>query len=186
MAAAARAAPTRRSPRTLRHAPAQGRGTKPDDSILRGRFDEKVQADMCREIALELGFDSARGRLGEAGRLVEDRGGTSVSYAFAPFYMACRCVCPSLYGRRTSLGRSDDHQVRPMDEAACWICLSAHRRQACLLLNSRYKADDFTEGLTGTIHETGHAIYEQGRNLAYDCLPVNEALSMGEEPKEGG
>ena len=24
-----------------------------------------------------------------------------------------------------------------------------------------------------------HAIYEQGRNLEYDGLPVNEALSMG-------
>lgn len=31
----------------------------------------------------------------------------------------------------------------------------------------------------GTIHETGHALYEQGRNLSYDGLPVNEALSMG-------
>lgn len=31
----------------------------------------------------------------------------------------------------------------------------------------------------GTIHETGHALYEQGRNLEYDGLPCNEALSMG-------
>ncbi len=32
---------------------------------------------------------------------------------------------------------------------------------------------------TGAIHETGHALYEQGRNLAYDGLPVNSAMSMG-------
>lgn len=31
----------------------------------------------------------------------------------------------------------------------------------------------------GAIHETGHALYEQGRNLDYDGLPVNAALSMG-------
>ena len=31
------------------------------------------------------------------------------------------------------------------------------------------------QGLTGAIHETGHALYEQGRNLEYDGLPVNEA-----------
>lgn len=32
---------------------------------------------------------------------------------------------------------------------------------------------------SGAIHETGHALYEQGRNLEYDGLPVNSALSMG-------
>lgn len=31
----------------------------------------------------------------------------------------------------------------------------------------------------GTVHETGHALYEQGRNKEFDGLPVNEALSMG-------
>lgn len=25
----------------------------------------------------------------------------------------------------------------------------------------------------GAIHETGHSLYEQGRNLQYDGLPVN-------------
>lgn len=46
-------------------------------------------------------------------------------------------------------------------------------------MTTRFKSGDLTEGLTGAIHETGHALYEQGRNLAYDGLPVNEALSMG-------
>ncbi|EFJ40298.1 hypothetical protein VOLCADRAFT_108221 [Volvox carteri f. nagariensis] len=41
------------------------------------------------------------------------------------------------------------------------------------------KKDNVVEGLTGAIHETGHALYEQGRNLEYDGLPVNSALSMG-------
>jgi carboxypeptidase Taq len=42
-------------------------------------------------------------------------------------------------------------------------------------MTTRFKAGDLTEGLTGAVHETGHALYEQGRNLAYDGLPVNQA-----------
>jgi Zn-dependent M32 family carboxypeptidase len=48
-------------------------------------------------------------------------------------------------------------------------------------MTTRFKEGDLTEGLTGAIHETGHALYEQGRNLdgAWEGLPVNSALSMG-------
>jgi len=46
-------------------------------------------------------------------------------------------------------------------------------------ITSRYQEADMREGLMATIHETGHALYEQGRNLEYDGLPVNAALSMG-------
>mmetsp|Transcript_28741 Transcript_28741/g.39724 ORF Transcript_28741/g.39724 Transcript_28741/m.39724 type:complete len:556 (-) Transcript_28741:269-1936(-) len=46
-------------------------------------------------------------------------------------------------------------------------------------MTTRFKEGDLTEGLTGAIHETGHALYEQGRNLEYDGLPVNAHLSMG-------
>lgn len=31
----------------------------------------------------------------------------------------------------------------------------------------------------GAVHETGHALYEQGRNPDWDGLPVSKALSMG-------
>ena len=41
-------------------------------------------------------------------------------------------------------------------------------------MTTRFKPDDLTEGLTGAIHETGHALYEQNRNLKYDGLPVNQ------------
>lgn len=40
-------------------------------------------------------------------------------------------------------------------------------------MTTRFKNEDITEGITGAIHETGHALYEQGRNLQYDGLPVN-------------
>ena len=45
-------------------------------------------------------------------------------------------------------------------------------------MTTRFKEHDVSEGLTGAIHETGHALYEQGRNLEYDGLPVNSALGM--------
>jgi carboxypeptidase Taq len=32
-------------------------------------------------------------------------------------------------------------------------------------MTTRFKQDDLLEGLTGAVHETGHALYEQGRNL---------------------
>merc|ERR1712187_773899 len=45
-------------------------------------------------------------------------------------------------------------------------------------MTTRFKPNDLTEGLTGVIHETGHALYEQGRNLDFDGLPVNLAAGM--------
>ena len=48
-------------------------------------------------------------------------------------------------------------------------------------MTTRFKEEDITEGLTGAIHETGHSLYEQGRNLdeEYNDQPVSAALSMG-------
>lgn len=46
-------------------------------------------------------------------------------------------------------------------------------------MTTRYSKDNVMEAITGTIHETGHALYEQGRNLEYDGLPVNSAMGMG-------
>ena len=49
-------------------------------------------------------------------------------------------------------------------------------------MTTRFKEDDLTEGLTGAIHETGHALYEQGRNLDYDGLPVNQVPLLQNAP----
>ena len=48
-------------------------------------------------------------------------------------------------------------------------------------MTTRFKEEDLTEGLTGAIHETGHALYEQGRNDDPEWLdlPVSSAMSMG-------
>jgi carboxypeptidase Taq len=37
-------------------------------------------------------------------------------------------------------------------------------------MTTRYKETDIIEGITGTIHETGHSIYEQGRPKEYEIL----------------
>jgi len=46
-------------------------------------------------------------------------------------------------------------------------------------ITTRYSTDNWKDGVTGTVHEVGHALYEQGRNSAYADLPVSRALSMG-------
>lgn len=46
-------------------------------------------------------------------------------------------------------------------------------------MTTRFKDDQLLDGIAGTMHETGHALYEQGRNLNYDGLPVNEVGAGG-------
>lgn len=41
----------------------KSRGKAPDASWLSGDYDEAKQADLCKEIALDMGFDLDRGRL---------------------------------------------------------------------------------------------------------------------------
>ncbi len=45
-------------------------------------------------------------------------------------------------------------------------------------ITTRYRADDAMEALTGTIHEVGHALYEQGLHAAHDGLLVDRACGM--------
>jgi carboxypeptidase Taq len=44
-------------------------------------------------------------------------------------------------------------------------------------ITSRFRQDEWYQGLAGTIHEGGHAIYEQ--NLVPSALSIDSALSMG-------
>lgn len=45
-------------------------------------------------------------------------------------------------------------------------------------LTTRYQAEDFTESLMGTLHETGHALYEQGLPKKWGTQPVGMARGM--------
>jgi len=101
-------------------------GTAPHDSWLKGKYNTDKQAELCKQVALDIGFDLDNGRL--------------------------------------------DVSVHPFTGGA---------HPTDVRMTTRFKEEDLTEGLTGAIHETGHALYEQGRNLEWDGLPVNKALSMG-------
>ncbi len=46
-------------------------------------------------------------------------------------------------------------------------------------ITTRYSTDSFVESLMAVVHETGHALYEQGRPKAYAGQPVSEARSSG-------
>ncbi|MGR7996255.1 MULTISPECIES: carboxypeptidase M32 [unclassified Xanthobacter] len=45
-------------------------------------------------------------------------------------------------------------------------------------ITTRYDEADFSSALMGVLHETGHALYEQGRPAAYLNQPVGQARSM--------
>jgi carboxypeptidase Taq len=45
-------------------------------------------------------------------------------------------------------------------------------------ITTRYLADDFFPAIMAVVHETGHALYEQGLPKNYEHLPVGEAASM--------
>lgn len=45
-------------------------------------------------------------------------------------------------------------------------------------ITTRYDEDDFSSALMGVLHETGHALYEQGRPAAFFDQPVGHARSM--------
>mmetsp|Transcript_14162 Transcript_14162/g.36692 ORF Transcript_14162/g.36692 Transcript_14162/m.36692 type:complete len:567 (+) Transcript_14162:1-1701(+) len=101
-------------------------GTRPDASFLSSPVSVDKQAEISRELAELLGFDTSKGR---------------VDVSVHPF-----------------TGGTHPTDVR---------------------ITTRYKEEDMREGMMATIHETGHALYEQGRNLEYDGLPVNRAAGMG-------
>jgi carboxypeptidase Taq len=45
-------------------------------------------------------------------------------------------------------------------------------------LTTRYEADDFMPGIMGVLHETGHALYDQGLPAEWRHQPVGEARGM--------
>lgn len=45
-------------------------------------------------------------------------------------------------------------------------------------LTTRYETDDFTQSLMGTLHETGHALYEQGLPKEWRSQPVGGSRGM--------
>ncbi len=80
----------------------------PSDALVKGRFDTEKQAELSKQVALDMGFCLNTGRM---------------DVSVHPF-----------------TGGSHPTDVR---------------------ITTRFKEDDLLEGLTGTVHEAGHALYEQ-------------------------
>jgi carboxypeptidase Taq len=46
-------------------------------------------------------------------------------------------------------------------------------------ITTRFKEDDLSDGLFSTLHEAGHAMYEQGIDMAYEGTPLASGTSAG-------
>jgi carboxypeptidase Taq len=46
-------------------------------------------------------------------------------------------------------------------------------------ITTRVKENDLTEAIFSTMHESGHAMYQQGINMAYDGTPLGDGTSAG-------
>lgn len=64
-----------------------------------------------------------------------------------------------------------------MDVSVHPFCGGSHPTD--IRITTRYNENDFVESLYAVIHETGHALYEQGRMTDAGDLPVSESLTMG-------
>lgn len=64
-----------------------------------------------------------------------------------------------------------------MDVSVHPFCGGSHPTD--VRITTRYNERNFIESLYAVIHETGHALYEQGRPYELGDLPVSESLTMG-------
>lgn len=64
-----------------------------------------------------------------------------------------------------------------MDVSVHPFCGGSHPTD--VRITTRYNEQNFIESLYAVIHETGHALYEQGRRPDAGDLPVSESLTMG-------
>jgi len=69
-----------------------------------------------------------------------------------------------------------DFEAGRLDESAHPFCGGVPED---VRITTRYREDTFMPSLMGTIHETGHARYEQGLRRDWLGLPISQARSMG-------
>lgn len=79
--------------------------------------------------------------------------------------------------RKISLDMGFNLAQGRMDVSVHPFCGGSHPTD--VRITTRYNEGNFIESLYGVIHETGHALYEQGRPLAMGDLPASESLTMG-------
>ena len=82
-----------------------------------------------------------------------------------------------LLGETIAAAVGFDFRRGRIDEAAHPFCtgLGPHDCR----ITTRYDPRDFSGSFFGVLHETGHALYEQGLDPRYVSLPMGEAASLG-------
>jgi carboxypeptidase Taq len=80
-------------------------------------------------------------------------------------------------GRRISQDLGFDFANGRMDVSVHPFCGGGHPTD--VRITTRYREDNFVESLYAVVHETGHALYEQGRPYDQGDLPASEAMTMG-------
>lgn len=70
-----------------------------------------------------------------------------------------------------------DYEAGRLDVSAHPFTSNLHRTD--VRITTRYDLRDFRESLTSTIHEVGHALYEQGINPEFDDTPLEGGVSLG-------
>ncbi len=79
--------------------------------------------------------------------------------------------------RRISQDIGFNFEQGRMDVSVHPFCGGSHPTD--VRITTRYKDSNFIESLYAVIHETGHALYEQGRPYALGDVPAAESLTMG-------
>ncbi len=82
-----------------------------------------------------------------------------------------------LFGELIAARLGYDFQRGRLDETVHPFCTSFSRND--VRITTRYERNWLPAALMGTIHETGHALYEQGYDPADDDTPLQRAASSG-------
>jgi carboxypeptidase Taq len=119
-------------------------------------------------------FDALRGPLVElVGAIGEARRRPDVSLLRRPFLLDRQ----RLFSEAVAAAAGFDFRRGRLDTSPhpFFTCLGPHDFR----ITSRFGERDFAGGLFSTLHEVGHALYEQGLDPAQRGLPTGEAVSVG-------
>eukprot|EP00977_Amphora_coffeiformis_P012670 scaffold3195_cov162-Amphora_coffeaeformis.AAC.11 len=125
--------------------------TPSSTDCLKGSFDVEGQKKLSQEIVTTLGFDESRGRIDVSVHRKSNQLST------VPFYEDVALTHPFL--------------------TLCYTAFTTSFSPADVRITSRFSDKEWYQGLAGSVHEGGHAIYEQ--NLGDSNTEVDSFLSMG-------
>ena len=81
------------------------------------------------------------------------------------------------FGRRVMADMGFDPEAGRLDVSVHPFCSSLSRQD--VRLTTRYREDQLTSSIFGTIHECGHGLYEQGLPENADGTPAGNSISLG-------